>query len=134
MTTILTIMSTSEIERNSSSKPLKSLTPLHLVGLVLASITGAVHLWLGVQYPSPALFTAGVGFGVGIAAVAADIRRQTIVVLGIPFTATQFVYYLTTHFDHLTQIGIVDKLVQFGLISVLLVLGRRGGYFPWADT
>jgi hypothetical protein len=29
------------------------------------------------------------------------------------------------HFDHLSQIGIMDKLVQFVLIAVLLVLARR---------
>lgn len=118
-------MSTSEIGSKSSSNPLTSLTPLHLVGLLLAAITGANHLWLGVEEPSVALFIAGVGFAVGIAAVAADIRRQTVVKLGIPFTATQFVYYLATHFDHLTQIGILDKFVQFGLIVVLVVLARR---------
>lgn len=118
-------MSTSKVGRKSSSNPLTSLTPLHLVGLLLAATTGAIHLWLGVKEPSVALFIAGTGFAVGVVAVATDIRRQTVVKLGIPFTATQFVYYLATHFDHLTQIGIFDKLVQFGLIAVLVILARR---------
>jgi hypothetical protein len=118
-------MSTSEIGRKSSSNPFASLTPLHLVGLLLAAVTGAIHLWLGIEEPSVALFIAGVGFVVGIVAVATNIRRRTVVKLGIPFTATQFVYYLGTHFDHLTQVGILDKVVQFGLIVVLVVLARR---------
>lgn len=119
-------MSTGNFERQSASDPLQSLTPLHIVGLFLAAITGAIHFYLGVDGPSVALFIAGVGFTIGIAAVAADIRRDTVILLGIPFTGTQFVYYLATHFDHLTQLGIVDKLVQFTLIGVLIVLVRRG--------
>lgn len=118
-------MSTSEIESNPSTNPLQSLTPLHLIGIFLAAITGTIHLWLGVENPSVALFIAGVGFAVGIGAVATDLHRDTVVKLGIPFTATQFVYYLSTHFDHLTQVGIADKLVQFGLIIVLITLARR---------
>lgn len=118
-------MSTSEATRRKSSHPLRSLTPLHVIGLFLTAITGAVHLWLGVTNPSVALFTAGIGFVVGIVAVAADIRRQTVVKLGIPFTATQFVYYLATHFDHITQIGAVDKVVQFGLLVVLVSIVRN---------
>jgi len=75
-------MSTSEIESKESSYPLRSLTPLHLVGLLLAATTGTIHLWLGIEEPSVALFIAGVGFGIGIVTVAADIRRQTVVTLG----------------------------------------------------
>lgn len=119
-------MSTGNIERQSPSNPIQSLTLLHIVGLLLAAITGAIHFYLGVDEPSVALFIAGVGFTIGIATVVADIRRETVVLLGIPFTGTQFVYYLATHFDHITQLGIVDKLVQFTLIVVLVALAQRG--------
>mgnify|MGYP000138558767 CR=1 FL=1 len=119
-------MSTTEIDTDPSSPPLQSLTLLHLVGLLLAAITGAIHLWIGVDSRSLALATAGVGFAVGIVAVAADIRRESVVKLGIPFTATQTVYYLATHFDQLTPVSTADKIVQLGLIGVLFLIDRRG--------
>lgn len=118
-------MSTTEIENSPSSSPLQSLTLLHLIGLLLAAITGGIHLWLGVEESSLALFIAGIGFAIGIVAVTADIRRQTVVKLGIPFTATQAVYYLATHFDQITLVSATDKLVQFGLIGVLFLIARR---------
>jgi hypothetical protein len=118
-------MSTTELDSKPSSDPLISLTPLHLIGLLLAAITGAVHLWLGVKKGSPALFMAGIGFAIGIVAIVADIRRQTIVKLGIPFTATQAFYYLATHFDQITWVSTMDKIVQVGLLAVLIVLYQR---------
>ncbi|UHQ99258.1 hypothetical protein HYG81_25825 (plasmid) [Natrinema zhouii] len=119
-------MSTTEFNSKSSSNQLLSLTPLYLIGLLLAAITGVVHLWLGIEKGSPALFIAGIGFAIGIIAVVVDIRRQTIVRLGIPFTAVQAVYYLATHFDQITWVSATDKLVQVGLIAVLIVIDRRG--------
>lgn len=118
-------MSTTELDTDPSSPPLQSLTPLHLFGLLLAAITGAIHLWIGVDSRSLALVIAGVGFAVGIVAVAANIRRESVVKLGIPFTATQTVYYLATHFDHLTLVSVTDKVVQLGLIGVLILIDRR---------
>lgn len=118
-------MSTPGVERESSSSPLQSLTPLHLIGLLLAAITGAIHLWLGVQESSLALGIAGIGFAIGIVAVTADIRRETVVTLGIPFTATQTVYYLATHFDQITLVSATDKVVQVALIGTLFLLTRR---------
>lgn len=118
-------MSMSEIDTEPPPSPLQSLTPLHLIGIVLAVITGGIHLWLGVVGGSPALFTAGVGFAIGMVAVAANIRRLAVVKLGIPFTATQTVYYLATHFDQITLVSATDKVVQLGLIGVLFLIARR---------
>ncbi|WP_336326462.1 hypothetical protein [Halovenus sp. HT40] len=118
-------MSATGIDTEPSSSPLQSLTALHLIGIVLAVITGGIHLWLGVVESSPALFIAGVGFAIGTVAVAANIRRLTVVKLGIPFTGTQTVYYLATHFDQITLISATDKLVQLGLIGVLFLIARR---------
>ncbi|WP_431359058.1 hypothetical protein [Halovenus amylolytica] len=118
-------MSTTAVDNDPSSRPLQSLTPLHLIGLILAAITGGIHLWLGVEESSLALFTAGVGFAIGIVAVTANIRRLTVVKLGIPFTATQTVYYLATHFDQITLVSATDKVVQIGLIGILFLIARR---------
>lgn len=43
------VMSTTAVDNEPSSRPLQSLTPLHLIGLILAAITGGIHLWLGVE-------------------------------------------------------------------------------------
>jgi hypothetical protein len=118
-------MSTTEIDNEPSPGPLQSLTPLHLIGLVFAVVTGGIHLWVGVQESSLALFIAGIGFTIGIVAVVANIRRLTVVKLGIPFTATQTVYYLATHFDQITLVSATDKIVQIGLIVVLFLIARR---------
>lgn len=118
-------MSTTKIDDQPSLGPLQSLTPLHLIGLVLAVITGGVHLWLGIEESSLALFSAGIGFSIGIVTVVANIRRSTVVKLGIPFTATQTVYYLATHFDQITLVSATDKIVQIGLIGVLFLITRR---------
>lgn len=118
-------MSTSQVGAESQSNPLRTLTPLHLIGILLASVTGVIHLYLGVGTRSVALFIAGVGFTIGVATIVAGFRRQTMIKLGIPFTATQTAYYLATHFDQLTALSITDKIVQIALIAVLVVLARR---------
>jgi uncharacterized membrane protein len=118
-------MSTTEFDRESSSGPLSSLTPLYLIGILLAAITGAVHLWLGIEKSSPALFVAGVGFIAGIVAILANVRRETVVRLGIPFTAIQAVYYLATHYEQITWVSATDKFVQVVLIAVLVVIDWR---------
>jgi len=118
-------MKTPILGGKSSVDSSSSLTPLHLLGILLATITGAVHLGLGVTKGSPALFIAGIGFGVGIVAVVANVRRHTVVRLGIPFTAVQAIYYLATHYDKITWVSAVDKLVQVTLIAVLIGLHRR---------
>lgn len=109
----------------SSADVLNSLTTLHLLGVVLAAVTGTIHLWLGITGGSIALLTAGVGLTIGIVAIVTDVRRKTFIKLGIPFTATQAVYYLATHFDQITVVSAIDKIVQCGLITVLFVLYRR---------
>lgn len=118
-------MSTTEIDTEPSQHPVQSLTPLHLIGLLLAGITGGIHLWLGVTEGSPALFIAGIGFAVGIVGVVANIRRSVVVKLGIPFTATQTVYYLVTHFEQITPLSATDKLVQVALLGILFFIARR---------
>lgn len=118
-------MATTEIDDDSSPIPQTAFTPLYLIGFLLAAITGAIHLWTGITGSSLALTAAGVGFMVGIVAVIADIRRESIINFGIPYTAVQTVYYLATHFDQITWLSAVDKVVQIGLIVVLVMLAKR---------
>ena len=106
----------------------EALTPLHWAGVVLAAITGVLHLWLGVSFiDSPlgiAFLFAGVGFLAGIAAVVSDYRRRLVYLLGIPFTAGQIPIWFALNWPDFGTIGILDKVVQVALVAVLVVLYR----------
>ena len=112
------------------------LTRLHYLGVVLATITGLVHLVLGaaVLSENPAdplalsFVGAAAGFAGGIVAVLrGSVRARTwAILLGIPFTAGQIVLYVALNWpDIFGVVGIVDKVVQVGLLAVLVELYRR---------
>lgn len=112
---------------------LETVTPLHWAGVVLATITGVLHLALTVRFGLGGLgisfLVAGVGFFAGAAAVVADYRRRQFYLLGIPFTAGQIVLWYVLNDPSFSGIslGIVDKVVQVALIGVLAVLYSREG-------
>ena len=119
-----------------------SLTGLHWVGILLAAITGVVHLFLGVGgvTGSPyfsfelgvSFLLAGLGFFGAIALVLLGIRRRAVYALGIPFTATQLVLWYYLNFattgnsipGDVGTMGAVDKVAQVVLILVLIALLR----------
>ena len=107
----------------------ESLTTLHWVGVVLAVVTGVIHLVLGVSFISDplgwAFLAAGVGFLGGVAALLVDYRRRLLYLLGIPFTAGQIVAWYFVNAPDFSTPGYVDKLVQVLLIVVLVVLYRQ---------
>jgi hypothetical protein len=109
----------------------ETLTGLHWAGVVLAAITGVIHLWLGVSFaPSPlgiSFLVAAVGFFAGIAAVLVDYRRRLTYLLGIPFTGGQVVVWYVVNAPDFGAPGIADKIVQVLLIAVLIALYRQSG-------
>ena len=114
---------------NSGAVSTGSLTGLHWAGIVLAAITGVIHLWLGVNFaPEPlgiSFLVAGVGFLGAIVAILVDYRRQLLYLLGIPFTAGQIVAWAALNAPDFSPPGIADKIVQVLLIVVLVVLYRQ---------
>jgi hypothetical protein len=116
---------------------LQTLTPLHYLGILLAAISGVIHLRLGIGFaPSPlgiAFLFAGVVFLVASTAILADYRRRLLYGLGIPFTAGQIVLWYVVNFAggsksfpaDVGTLGAVDKVAQVLLIAVLVVLLRR---------
>jgi hypothetical protein len=106
-----------------------SLSPLHLVGVALAAISGVLHLYLGALFvPSPmglSFVVAGVGFVAGCAAVVANYRRPLVYLLGIPFTLGQVVAWYVVNAPDFSALGYVDKAAQVGLVAVIVVLYRR---------
>lgn len=112
------------------------LTRLDYLGVVLAAITGFIHLVLGgaalasnLADPLGLAFVgAAAGFAGGIVAVLrGDSRtRSRAILLGIPFTAGQIVLYIALNWPDVFGVGgVVDKLVQVALLAVLFVLSRR---------
>lgn len=128
--------------QRSGGLAIGSLGGLHWAGIVLAAVTGVIHLFLGVDgvTGSPyfsfelgvAFLLAGLGFFSAIVLVLLDIRRRAVYAAGIPFTAIQLVlwYYLnfaTTDSSFPGDVGTfgaIDKIVQVLLIVVLIVLLR----------
>jgi hypothetical protein len=108
---------------------LESLTQLHWIGIVLAAITGVIHLWLAVSFVPEAMgwsfLVAALGFLLGIVGVLTDYRRRLLYLLGIPFTAGQIPAWYVVNAPDLSPLGIGDKIVQVALIVVLIVLYRR---------
>lgn len=108
----------------------ESLTPLHWVGVVLAVVTGVIHLFLGINFITQPIgwsfLGATLGFFAGVAAVLLDFRRRLVYVLGIPFTAGQIVLWYVVNSPDFSPLGIGDKVVQVALIVVITVLYTRG--------
>ena len=112
---------------------IESLTgaPLRSVGIVLAAVTGVLHLFLGVSFIATPLgwsfLVAAVGFGLGIVGVVAGYRRRQLYLLGIPFTAGQVVLWYVFNAPDFSPLGYADKAVQVALVVVLAALYLRSG-------
>lgn len=106
---------------------------LEYVIVILAAISGLIHLYEGVEdYGEgllPILFLlAGVGFFAWIVLMALGMRGRWIYVAGFLFTAIQFVAYFLLRWPEVFEaIGLADKAVQFVLMLVLVAVYRRKG-------
>lgn len=120
----------------------ESFTGLHWLAVVLAAVTGLIHLFLGVTGLlgsevigtglGIAFLLAGLGFFGWIWLVLVDYRRRLLYAAGIPYTAIQIVLWYAFNFDSVSDMlanagtmGYVDKVVQVVLIVVLAVLYLR---------
>jgi hypothetical protein len=113
-----------------------SLTTLEWVGIVLAAITGVVHLVISTGFlPEPlgiSFLLAGLGFLGAIVLVLLGYRRRTVYAVGIPYTAVQIVLWYVLNFDGVSDmletagpLGVLDKAVQIAFVLVLIALLRR---------
>jgi len=106
-----------------------SLTPLHWIGILAATVTGIAHVVLGVQFGGVWLVLfplATLGFGAGVTAVIAGYRRRLVYALGIPFTAGQIVlWWVLNPVPPIPTRDAIDKVAQTVLIAVLAVLLYR---------
>lgn len=95
--------------------------------VVLAALTGVVHLWLAVhewaelEEALPFLL-AGIGFFVGIGLVlSTDRYRQPLYLLGAAFTGIEIPLWVLGGMEEFT-LGVFDKVVQVLLVGALLYL------------
>lgn len=116
------------------SAPLEteSLTPVHWLAIVLAVITGAIHLVLGIQFfpgAQPVAFLlAGLGFLGAVVLFLFDYRRRVLYVVGVPFVALQIGLWLWLNQrvqPAISPVEAIDKSAQVILIGLLIVLYRR---------
>jgi hypothetical protein len=103
-----------------------SFTSLHWIAIGLTAITGVVHVGIGFVFTDYLLGLAGLGFFGAIALVLLDVRRRLLYLLGIPYTAIQFVLYFVFNWPNvLSPVGIGDKVVQVALVVALYLLYQR---------
>lgn len=91
-----------------------------IVGLVF--ITAVTHIYPGVVEAAPPLVLAGLGFLGGAALYVRGVRRRTLALAAIPYTAVQIPLWFVIKAGNYTTVGYVDKAVQVVLVLALLVL------------
>lgn len=101
-----------------------SLTGTQWAAVVLAFLTGLIHLFVGVNRGRPSLALAGVGFGVGIALFLAAHRRHMLYLVGSVYVALQIVLWIVFQQGEYTPLGFLDKAIQILLVALLLALAR----------
>lgn len=111
----------------------ETIDPLEWMAIVLAALSGGVHLVLGLgALPDPlgvtALLAAG-GFAGAIVLCLLGWRRRVLYLVGIPFVGSQILlWYLLNEPASLGEVGpleAVDKTVQMLLIFILVGLLLR---------
>ena len=121
-------MATQNTAGGGLSPATESMTPLHWAGVVLAVVSGVLHLGLGASFGlngfGISFVVAGVAFLVGAAAVVVDYRRRLFYMIGIPFTLGQVVAWYVVNAPSFSPLGLLDKAVQLAFVVVLVLLLR----------
>ena len=103
----------------------EGLTTTHYTAMVLAGITGVVHVYLYWAQGFLPFLLAGLGFLGAVGLLLLTVNRRSLVYLaGIPYTLVQMAGWLLAGTPEFT-LGVADKVVQVALIVLLVVLYRR---------
>ncbi|MDX1745804.1 MAG: hypothetical protein R3324_07695 [Halobacteriales archaeon] len=110
-----------------------SLGPIHWLAVILALLSGIIHLVLGVRFfpqgTAIAFLLAGVAFLVAVGLFLVNYRRRVIYAVGVPFVLLQIVAWLWINQRNqpaVSPVEGIDKAAQVILIVVLILLWRRG--------
>lgn len=108
---------------------LDTLTLAHTFAIVLAVITGLIHIYMGLGFEGPKLILAGVGFLAGSGLFLADVKRRWLYGLAIPYTIIQMLLWVEMGLPFV-RFGLVDKFVQtlFILVCGYLLVTDRSPY------
>ena len=107
-----------------------SVTPLHWLAVTTALISAGVHLVLGLEmlpHWMGVLFVLSTGgFVGGVVLFFANVQRPLLYLLGIPYTASQIVFWLLVDPGSTDLVlEAIDKSAQLILVVALVVLYRR---------
>ena len=102
----------------------ESLTGLDWAAIALVLVTGLIHVYVGLSFGRIILTLAGLGFFGAVLLFLADIRRRTLYLAGIVYTAIQLVLFFVL-LPQYPAVGLFDKAVQVVLIVLLAYLYRR---------
>lgn len=100
------------------------LSGTHWAAVVLAAITGAIHVYLGIEEGAVVLLLAGLGFFGGLVLFSVGFHRRILYIVGIPYTLAQIALWLLAGMPDFL-LGVLDKAVQILLVVALLYLYRR---------
>lgn len=99
---------------------------LHRTAVVLAIVTGVLHVYAGAVDARLPLVIAGLGFLGGVVVFLAGYRSRRLYLTAIAYTAIQLVAWAVVNAGAYTLVGYADKVVQLALVAVLAALARRG--------
>lgn len=112
----------------------ESLGGRYWIGILVALVSGVIHLYLGVSFfPSGmgiSFLLAGLGFLGAIGLILIDYRRRLVVTIGIPYVIAQIVLWYVLNFAmgpkafpaDVGTIGVIDKIAQVVLLVVLVLI------------
>jgi hypothetical protein len=90
--------------------------------VLLALVTGGIHVYAGLVEGRIPVLLAGVGFFGAVILFLVDYRRTLLYVLGIIYTAVQLPLWYVVKAGEYTTLGYVDKSIQVVLIVFLVYL------------
>ena len=99
-----------------------SFTRTHRLVVLLALLTGGIHVYAGLVEGRIPVLLAGVGFFGAVVLFLVDYRRSLLYVLGIVYTAVQLPLWYVVKAGEYTTLGYADKLIQVVLILLLVYL------------
>ena len=111
---------------------LDSLTPFHWLGVLLAAVTGAVHLWLYADTGFVLFLASGLGYLGGVGLLVVGVERRLLYQVGIGYVLIHIVGWIVAGMPGggwslvagVVTLGTLTKLVEITLLGVLLSLHR----------
>lgn len=115
-------------ESGSQVRQQLALTSLDYVGIVLVILTGAIHIYEGIEDINEGIIgilfiLAGLGFFGALVLLYRGANQPLLYGVGIIYTGIQFIAYFVLRWPDIYEpLGLFDKAVQALLILVLVIL------------